>query len=599
MSKPMKSGLWYFCCVVVLTFMVGTALWRGLFIFHNQPDDVFLPFIKGVRLDLSVACGVILLAILPIAGGYITGWKVFDKIAKGWIVLAWIFISIVELSSVLLYKEWGTTLDSRALSYLKHPSEAWSSVKDFLPLLVILMGLVISFGIGAVIVRLLKRYQSPLQRGDVKSWMLWLLVGVLAFLGLRGGWQKLPIKPSDAFYSTDMKNNFAATGKVWYFLYSVKKSGKIEIVCPEDIIAAFSDKYRETRCVNSEKDGQWADKNIYLIVMEGWSADMVEYLDGKEKIAPFFDSLSRHSIRLNTAFSTGFRTDQGLASLLCGVPSIQSINIPNTLDKVIHLPSLVEQLKVGGRKSSFVYGGDLNFSNLYNFLVNLGFDTIVGQQDFDRKGRLTDWGVPDHIAAEKSIKVTHEMTSPFFSTWLMLSSHAPFDVPIKNEYSEAQDIPGRYKSSVRYSDDALKLFFDKASKEAWFENTVFILTSDHGSTHSEWAGMEDHNRFRIPMLIYVPYDSLLQPINIDKAINHFDLPLTITQMTGMDSSPFIFGRNVFCEDDHPLAYWNTDQVVAGYNSDFDEIRSTKCDATMPDESPVLFFDMVKLWFNSL
>ena len=35
--------------------------------------------------------------------------------------------------------------------------------------------------------------------------------------------------------------------------------------------------------------------------------------------------------------------------------------------------------------------------------------------------------------------------------------------------------------TIRYSDDALKSFFNIAKNEKWFKNTIFIITADHTS----------------------------------------------------------------------------------------------------------------------
>lgn len=593
-----KFNSLYFPFRLTIFYFIGLALWQLLFIWFNDVPHRFLPIINGALLNFSMICGAFLLGFIPYLLFLIFGHRFWLLLTKYLHLMIWIFVCIVEFSSVLIYKEWGSSLDSRAVSYLDHPQEAWASVKDFVPLLPVFLGLLILVS-GLKRISVLFNDWQAVRSHYFQSIVFMVLIGPLAFLGLRGGWQKLPIVPSDAFYSSDMKNNFAATNKVWYFLYSISKSSKISTNYDEDMIDAYTKSYQAQRCIDSTFQSIWQDKNIVLIVMEGWSADMVSYLYSKESVTPYFDTLSSKSFKFYNTFSTGFRTDQGLMSMLSGIPSIQSVNMPNVIDKVSRFPSLAKNMQDLGRETSFIYGGDLNFSNLYNYLTTMGFDTIIKDKDFERTQNITAWGVPDHITVEKGVDIMSNHKSKFFSTMLLLSSHAPFEVPIPNVYSNQKGNDNQYRSSVMYSDMALGKFFELAKSKPWYKDAIFIITSDHGSTHSGWAGMEDHNRFRIPFVIYDPNDSL--PFNNELGqipFNHFDIPTTISVLTGGDVQPFVFGRNFTCPDINRKAYWNIDVATAVYGNDKHIYMLNGIVKDKKDES-LLFLDMVKQWFNAL
>ncbi len=585
----------YFPLKLIFFYLVGLNLWRFVFLYHNDVQDKILPFFHGFRLDLSMACGAMLVSIVP--------WALYLFIGKNWLliickwvtIVIWLLISLVEFSSILIFPEWGTSLDARAISYLGNPAEAWASSRDFISWKVIVVSLLILF-LGLKRLRHQFEYWQPVRSYYVQSIIFIVLAGPLLFLGVRGGWQKLPIKPSDAYYAKDMKNNFAAVNKVWYLLYSLTHQTQMKFVNTEADIDSFMKSYRSHDCHQNADSLSLLNKNIVFIIAEGWSADMVKYLGGKENITPNFDSLSNYSIRYYNAFSSGFRTDQGLMSILSGIPSIAGLNMPNHLDKVIRYPSIVKDFKKAGYKTSFVYGGDLNFSNLYNYLTLSGFDTIIRDRSFDSLFDITDWGVPDHIMIQKAIDLSNVEPQPFFSTILMMSSHAPFDIPIPNEFSVRSDIPGKYKASVRYSDHALGLYFNAIKSQPWFANTVFILTSDHGSTHSGYAGMDDHKRFRIPLIIYDPGQNLKTlPDSIASPCNHYDIPYTMAKNIGFNTEKYIFGRNLFCIDENRFAYWNTDNSAAYFSMNSNEISG----ANQKNSRATLFTDMIKKWFNTL
>jgi phosphoglycerol transferase MdoB-like AlkP superfamily enzyme len=590
-----KYSALYFPFKLIIFYLVGLNLWRFVFIFHNDNSDIFLPAFHGFKLDLSMTCGAMLITFIP--------WILYLVFGKGWLLsvckwiscTVWILVCLVEFGSVLIYPEWGTTLDARAIGYLNHFGEAWASSKDFISWKVGFFGLLILF-VG--LKRLLKLFEhwQPVRSSYLQSAVFLVLIGPLLFLGLRGGLQKLPIKPSDAFYGKDMKNNFAAVNKVWYLLYSLKHQTEMNILHSDSEIELFLKEYKNTTSQQDTFEFSLKNKNIVVIITEGWSADLVRYMGGREKITPFFDSISDKSIRFTNAFSTGFRTDQGLMSILSGIPSVASLNMPNQLDKVMKYPSIVQDFKNAGYKTSFVYGGDLNFSNLYNYLTIAGFDTIIRDKSFASADDITDWGVPDHIMIQKAKDISNQLKEPFFSTILLMSSHAPFDIPIPNEFSGKPDTPSKYKASVKYSDHALQMYFDSVRTQSWFANTVFILTSDHGSTHSGYAGMDDHDRFRIPFIIYEPGKNLRrQHDNVYTSFNHYDIPYTLAYASGFEAGKFIFGRNIFCADSTRYAYWNTDNVAAYYSLQSGEVVPS----SLKNNRATLFTDLVRKWFNNL
>lgn len=587
----------YFPFRLLLFYIVALTLWRILFIYFNEAPDFILCLKHALRLDIAMICAVFLASYIPWLLFLFTGHFIWKRVSMGLQFLVWMSVCIIEFASILMYKEWGTSLDFRGILYMLHPQEAWSSVKDYVPLGITFFGLVI---LVSGIKRLHQIFQTwhGLRSHLNQSIGYVIFMGGLGFLGLRGGLQKLPISPTDGFYSSEMVNNFAALNKPYYLIYSIINSKNIQLNINDADIQKFQDDYHQHDCQNDSIEAAWKNKNIILLAVEGWSMDMVNYLMPMAHVTPFFDSLASCSLRYTNAFSTGFRTDQGLMSIISGVPSIQGINMPTQMDHVSHFPSLARVLKKSGRSTSFIYGGDLNFSNLYNYLLVMGFDTIIRDKSFKSNENLTAWGVPDHLTVVKAVDVIHDQNAPFFSTILLLSSHAPFEVPIKNDLSDATDIVGKYKAAVQYSDESLRRFFELAHQEPWFENTVFIITSDHGNIHSGYAKKEDHRRFRIPMIIYDASDALsLDQKSIYAPCNHFDLPKTIADLTGQDDSEFIFGRNILCNDSLRNAYWNTETVAAKYSLKapiIEYVGNVKPHA--PSEA-ALFLEMTKRWYK--
>lgn len=73
-----------------------------------------------------------------------------------------------------------------------------------------------------------------------------------------------------------------------------------------------------------------------------------------------------------------------------------------------------------------------------------------------------------------------QFKEPFHSAIFTLSSHHPYFVPDKYK----NKFPRVYLENsecIGYADYSLRQFFDSAKKTKWYNNTLFILTADHGS----------------------------------------------------------------------------------------------------------------------
>lgn len=591
----MKNKIGLFPVFFIVFFLVGLSIWKAVFCLYNRVNDGVMPWLAGFRLDLSMASGAYLIVFVPVL---LLMWKshpITLRFLQMTAVLLWTFICITELASTLMFQEWGSSLDARAVSYLAFPAEAWASSRSFisLPLL--------SFGIVAILlgsywlVKITNRASSDAQTTFGRA--ILLLVAPLAFLALRGGWQKLPIVPADAFYSQNQAHNMAATNKVWYLLYTLTRNIETSRVHSDEEIQEF---IRQYKCTNAETQKKllpsWKGKNIVLLVLEGWSASLVSYQGAKLGDSPFFDSLALRSLCFTNAYSSGFRTDQGLMSLISGIPSIASINMPNALHKYSLYPSLPQTLKTAGYSTAFYYGGDLNFANLRNYLVSMHFDTITGQDQLPAEYNTTEWGVPDHLMLTEVAKRLPTLQQPFFSIALLLSSHAPFEIPGNTTINAGLNTSGQYRQSIRYSDQSLRQFFNQIKHQQWFQQTVFIIVSDHGSTH---LGADPHSqeRFRIPMIIYdpsQPQEENLRLLTIP--CNHFDVPATICSQLDLTHDQFLFSRQVLASDSHLCAYWNTDQCVASL-CDTSEVIIASAGGFPKGHQAVQFLDWVKKWFE--
>ena len=87
------------------------------------------------------------------------------------------------------------------------------------------------------------------------------------------------------------------------------------------------------------------------------------------------------------------------------------------------------------------------------------------------------------------------------------------------------------------------MFFDKASEQPWFNNTLFVLTADHTNLSEHPDYQSDYGNFRVPIIFYCPSDSLNGRRNA--IAQQSDIYPSILGYLGYDNPVISFGQDLF------------------------------------------------------
>ena len=301
--------------------------------------------------------------------------------------------------------------------------------------------------------------------------------------------------------------------------------------------------------VEGEDDEQ--HKNVVLISVESLSAEFMAAYGNTEGITPFLDSLAQKSIFLTNLYATGNRTVRGLEALTLCVPPTPGESIVKRKDNKDKFTT-GSVFKSKGYSVKYLYGGYSYFDNMKDFFGGNGYD-IIDRDNFtpEEITFANIWGVSDEDMARKAIKEMNAQAKtgkPFFNHWMTVSNHRPFTYP-----EGRIDIPGTAKSrqgGVKYTDYALKLFFELAKKESWFKDTVFVIVADHCASS---AGRTELplDRYRIPCLIYADF---LEAEQIDKLASQIDVMPTVMELLNFSYESKFLGNDIFSEFYQPRAY---------------------------------------------
>ena len=308
--------------------------------------------------------------------------------------------------------------------------------------------------------------------------------------------------------------------------------------------------------VRKVNDSIYSKPNVMILVMESFGREYIGAFNKSRKIenyvsyTPFLDSLSNHSLIFTNAFANGRQSIEALPSILASVPSFK---VPFTSSPYSNqeIQSLVSVFKDKGYSTSFFHGapnGSMGFLGLSNIL---GFDNYFGKNEFNDNSLYDGyWGIWDEPFLNYVKNETDKLKEPFFSTFFSLSSHEPFYVPEKYKgVFPMGDV--QMHQVIGYSDNALKLFFDSAKNEPWFENTLFIITADH--TNQFWYPFYSSpiNRFAIPILFYHPNGSFK---GVNNELTHqMDIFPSIVDLVGYDKPINSWGRSLFSNSGKPFS----------------------------------------------
>ena len=209
------------------------------------------------------------------------------------------------------------------------------------------------------------------------------------------------------------------------------------------------------------------------------------------------------------------------------------------------------------------------------FAQKTGFQKYYGRTEYEAEHGTADfdgtWAIWDEPFMQYYAEEMSKMKQPFMTALFTASSHHPFVIPEKytKDFPESS-LP--IHKCIRYTDMAIGKFFETAQKQPWFDNTIFVMTSDHTnqSDHAEYQ--TDLGGFCVPIIIFDP--SAGGEEMQDKIAQQIDILPTVLGMLGYDKSYLGFGIDVLntpAEDTWAVNYLNGiyQYVKYGYVLQFD------------------------------
>lgn len=543
------------------TVLLIFILQKPLFMLYNGSiekgfgfADYMQVMIHGASLDAATAG---YLTAFPFLLVLISIWfRKFPlkKILYRYYILAAALISIIFVVDMALYTFWGFKLDASVFLYIDSPKEALASVSvGFILLRVLAILLLIALNSWV----LLKITPSVLTatRKRIAGTAGMLLLGGVLFIIIRGGVTESTSNIGQVYFSNEPFLNHSAVNPDFSLLSSMGKSqdfaSEFNFFDEEKRAALFDGLYPTTdgdsiiQVLNTKRP------NILIILMEGFGGAFVEPLGGLPDVTPHFNRLSKEGVFFTNCYANSFRTDRGTVCTFSGYLGLPTASVMKIPAKSRTLPAIAEGLSKAGYKTDFLYGGDINFTNMKSYLLSTGYQRLTANTDFSLVEQTSNaWGVNDDITFEYLYNQlrNRKEEGPWHTAFLTLSSHEPFEVP----YHRLED---KIPNAFAYTDECLGKFIDRLKQTPAWKDLLVICLPDHGFYYPREGSNAMPRFYHIPLLWLG--GAVKQPMQVDKIMNQTDLAATLLGQLGLEHTAFTFSRNVLGSDyKYPFAFYS-------------------------------------------
>ena len=286
--------------------------------------------------------------------------------------------------------------------------------------------------------------------------------------------------------------------------------------------------------------------NVVYISVESLSGEYLKHFGSTQNITPFLDSLIPYSLFFENFYASGTRTVRGLEALSLAIPPTPGQSIVRRKDNG-DMFTIGNVLKPKGYDVRYIYGGNAFFDNMGKYFGGNGYQ-VLDKRDIPENlvNHTTAWGIDDEASFNFTLQQcdkSYNEGNLFFNHIMTVSNHRPYTYP-----DGRIDIPSSkqdFTGGVKYTDFAINDFIKKAQKKPWFNNTIFVIVSDHCSRS---AGKTDLpvNRYHIPCLLYAP--QLIKPSIEKRLVSQIDLAPTVLGFLNQSYTSRFLGSDVFKRD---------------------------------------------------
>ncbi|MBO4721442.1 MAG: sulfatase-like hydrolase/transferase [Muribaculaceae bacterium] len=297
-------------------------------------------------------------------------------------------------------------------------------------------------------------------------------------------------------------------------------------------------------------------KNVVVIIVESLGKEYIgtfnRDLDGGkyQGYTPFIDSLLTRSLTFKYSYANGRKSIDAMPSVLSGIPMMIEpfLLTPASMND---LSGLAHQLDEKGYSTAFFHGANNGSMGFQAFARATGYQQYLGRDEYNQDPHFGGdkdydgmWAIWDEPFLHFMLTKLNGYKEPFLATVFTASSHHPFKVPeqLEKQYPDEGGQP--IHKCVRYTDMALRHFFENAAKQPWYDNTLFVIVADHTNQTTHDIYQTDLGLYSIPIIFFTPDGSLAPAMRDDVVMQQASIMPTIMGMLGYDKPYLAFGCDI-------------------------------------------------------
>ncbi len=541
-------------------------------------------------------------------------------------VLCWVEALLFGAALLIYMLDFGfffylhARLDMTALAFVEDPLISATMVWQSYPVLWLLALFILAVALyGMLLGRALRRHVPvPVRRGRPApdgsvSLRRRLLLTLSALIGLFVmGYGQIssnlfPLRWSNAYFSADTNIALLALNPIQN-LYDTRRYGQAS---PPDLEATAEAWPRMAAWLGLPPDQKpltyarsYPDRpeakrpNVVIILMEslGWPRTSLAPAPAGSDDAgptPFLAELAAKSLYYPNFYAPTRTTARAIFTTISGVPDVN-----HTGGTTSRNPKLVDQSTIfnefRGYEKYYMIGGSASWANIRGLLQHNITDLHLMEEASWEAPNVDVWGISDLALLREAVGVFNQSPKPFLAFIQTAGFHRPYTIPDDNEgYVKAPaPSPETLKhygfesveeyQSIHFADWALRRFFERASREPWFDNTIFAVFGDHGLNNASTNMSPGYllcglQAWHIPLLLYAPGGQIQPGIN-PAPHTQLDVLPTLASAAGVAYRSNTLGRNLLDP--------RNDQDAAAFISASDDtrflIKDGYCFARRPD-----------------
>jgi phosphoglycerol transferase MdoB-like AlkP superfamily enzyme len=532
---------------VIAAFVLAMALLVFTNIFPKELNELIYQIFTGYIIFRFAI--YLLMAFVPLQFRQ----KIRKAIMYAMLAIFFVCLFFNAASEWFFWEEFSTRYNFIAVDYLIYTNEVIGNIKESYPI-GLLIGVIVAVTAIALFYcrKLIATWVQSCEFIKIRTWKALLLLALPALLYF------IVQEPWHRFSSNQYANELAGNG-IYQFGVAFKNNEldfyKFYKTLPdEEAFKIVREQLKDSNSIFTSNDIFSIERNIInnaperkmnvvLISIESLSGEFMKHFGNTQNITPFLDSLADKSIFFTQHYASGTRTVRGLEALTLSIPPVPGQSIVKRPDNA-NLFSLGSVFISKGYTTQYIYGGYSYFDNMKAFFAGNGYEVI--DRDAIKPENIhyqNIWGVADEDEFTLAINTLDKNAAsqkPFFTHIMTVSNHRPFTYP-----DGRIDIPSSTQSregAVKYTDYCINKFLKESSVKPWFNNTIFVIVSDHCAS-SAGSTQLPVNVYHIPLLIYSPAN--LQPSVVSSITAQIDIAPTILGMLNFNYKSKFFGQDIF------------------------------------------------------